>query len=261
MIFFNKYQVLGNDFIISDNIIDSKNISLTARFLCDRHFGIGSDGLILYSKENNTMKFYNPDGSTAEMCGNGIACLADYLYQKFQISVFHQGQASTSFNPMTKKVETIFESSNSHTSVLPKVSNPLDYYLNLGGKELNLSSIFLGTIHTIFIVEEFDDFLFELGPQISCHSLYPEGTNVNFVKVINRQEVEVRTFERGAGWTLSCGTGNAATIKILFQKNLIDKEAVIGLAAGRQKSLIIDDKVILESYPVLVYRGEIDEKI
>lgn len=198
---FYKYQGTGNDFIMIDNRaqgFDETNIPLVTR-LCDRRFGIGSDGLILIKEKEGydfEMVYYNADGSQS-MCGNGARCavafsrflglLSDscrfYAIDGPHEARFHQGQVELGMSPVTG-ISTIEE----------------DFYVNTGSP------------HHIRLVDEIKDFpVVEEGARIRYSDRYPKGTNVNFVSVISDQEIFVRTYERGVeNETLSCGTGVTA---------------------------------------------------
>lgn len=239
---------LGNDFIVFedlDNIYkDYNNLAIK---LCDRHFGIGGDGILVVKKSDTCqikMLIYNSDGSAASMCGNGIRCFAKYLYDK--------GYSNNKMRIDTldgiKEVEIIIEKQKAKAikvnmgkpelkaELIPSIINKeriVDEIITVDGRDYTITSMLLGVPHTIIFVEDAKDpKLMDLGKKIEKSCYFPNGTNVNFVKVINKKEYDVRTWERGAGATLACGTGTCASLVAAVLSKRCEKKAVAHLYGG-----------------------------
>ncbi|MBI3589924.1 MAG: diaminopimelate epimerase [Candidatus Melainabacteria bacterium] len=235
---FEKMHGAGNDFVLLErrhlpNGVDHKAL---AKLLCNRNFGIGADGLIIMdlssdAKVDFIWNFYNLDGSEAEMCGNGMRCFAKYVYERGFTD-------KNTFSVLTKAgiIKPTLEhdasvSVNMGTPVLPK---KIKEELLIGDKKINYSYIEIGNPHcVIFNDEEISDSVFyDLGPIIEKHSSFPHGVNVEFAKVLNKNEIRCRVWERSAGPTLACGTGACATLVAANINNLCGTNASIHLPGG-----------------------------
>lgn len=251
MLKFEKYQGAGNDFIIFDerDLIDKgvADYNQLAINVCNRNYGIGADGMIIlkYVANYPYMLFYNADGSQAPMCGNGIRCFAQYLKNNnlvegnnFTIKTVPGDMIVEIINKVDDEVmqdeKGIILSTDSQIIddkmyVKVNMGKPifdvkefintennqfLQENIEINGKNVNISYIFMGTDHSVIFVDSFDEYdIDELGKEIENFTeLFPKRVNVNFVKVLNRGKVEVITWERGAGRTLACGTGATASI-------------------------------------------------
>jgi len=227
MIKFVKMHGIGNDYIF----IDARNISIQnpeeiAVKMSNRHFGVGSDGLILILCSRSAdfrMRMFNSDGSEAEMCGNGIRCFAKYLYDKgitgaMNISVeTYAGIKYINLFIRNKKVEKVRVDMGEpllQRDEIPMQGDSgmvIDESLHLNGVKFNISAISMGNPHVVIFVEDVKNFpVGKYGPLIENHPVFPNRTNVEFVEIINENEVMVRTWERGSGETLACGTGASA---------------------------------------------------
>lgn len=229
---FTKMEAAGNDFVIFDgfkyNIDNYRELAINA---CDRHFSVGGDGIMI-CKESNTadlkMVYYNSDGTEGEMCGNGIRCFSKYAYENNIIS-------KTTFTVETlagiktiyleldeeqkvKSIEVNMGKPIFEPSAIPVKLNKdkvLEERLEIDGKELVFSSVLVGVPHTIIFIDDMDYIdINYLGRKIENHPMFPEKTNVNFVKIIERNKINIYTWERGAGRTLGCGTGSSASVVI-----------------------------------------------
>lgn len=241
---FTKYQGLGNDFIITDENIKKEKI----KKLCDRHFGIGADGLIINSKYNDIpyMKFFNADGSVARMCGNGIRCYADYLYNK--------GLDFTKIYTLAgiKKIEKI---GNNYRVFMGKAE---EKFLDKNFLSENLNSIYTGTNHCVIISDGDIEYLNKIGPLIEKNTmLFKEGTNINLVKVVDRQNIRVYTYERGVGITLACGTGACASAYLTNLKGYTDKIINVNLLGGKLKIELSSEGIYMIGSAKKVFEGEI----
>jgi len=246
---FTKMHGLGNDFIIieEDNIL-GLDYSLIAEKMCDRHFGVGADGILIVCKSDiadSKMLIYNSDGSQAEMCGNGIRCFAKYLYDKKlvcsdtilietldgvkEIKIETDGTIVKNvrvnmgipcFNPPSIPV-------NIDTDAV--VNTPID----IDGETYYITSMLMGVPHTILFVDSIDEnVIVTLGSKIEKSKYFPKKTNVNFVRVVNENEFFVRTWERGAGPTLACGTGTCASLVACALNGKTKRKATAHLPGG-----------------------------
>lgn len=272
--FFTKMQGLGNDFVIIEDLVESyKDYSEIARRLCSRHFGVGADGILVVKKSANAdskMLIYNSDGTEAEMCGNGIRCFAKYLFDR---GIVKKSPMLVETLDGIKKIELEI-----HDGVVQNVK------VNMGKPELKpgciplsiikdtiinepltiennkfyITSMLLGVPHTIIFVDEINtSYIKEMGPKIEKSNYFPKGTNVNFVNVINEGEFTVRTWERGAGLTLACGTGACASLVACVLNSKTKRKAAANLPGG---SMMIEwdekDNVYMTGPASLSFTGE-----
>lgn len=235
---FEKMHGLGNDFIMLErrHLPNNVNEPLLAKLLCDRHFNIGADGLIIIDISPNKdtdfiWKYYNSDGSEAEMCGNGMRCFAKYVYE-------HGFTDDVSFSVLTKAgiITPTIETDGNVTVMMgnPKIPDKIHRKLNVDSKEFYYTYIEIGNPHCVIFNENYvsDDDFFYLGPRIEKHALFENRINVEFAKVINYSEIKCRVWERGAGPTLSCGTGACATLVAANLNNISDSKAKVILPGG-----------------------------
>lgn len=256
---FSKLQATGNDFILLEARNMERDWSKLARDMCHRQFGIGADGLILVIDSdiaNLKMRLFNPDGSEAEVSGNGLRCFAKYVIDRkiapgpsltvetlagirtIQVSI-SQGKVSRAKVNMGMprfKAEDIPvlignpEKGRGEVDIIPI----LDYPLDIAGSKLNLSFVSMGNPHAIsFLSQPVANFpLSEIGPQVENHPIFPERVNFEIARVVNRNKIEARVWERGAGETLSCGSGACAIAVIVRIRDYIDDEVDIMLPGG-----------------------------
>jgi diaminopimelate epimerase len=227
---FWKMHGLGNDFIVIDNrdekIGDSEATALALR-LCERRFSVGADGLLLLSNSavaDVKMRIFNADGSEAEMCGNGIRCFAKYCYennvtQKNELTVETLAGVKRTWltveNQAVKSVMVDMGIPVLDRSKIPMLGKGtcINENLQIGEEQYRITCLSVGNPHCVVFVDKVDDFPVQLvGPKIENHSLFPKKTNVEFVQVLNRNELKVRVWERGCGETLACGTGACAAV-------------------------------------------------
>lgn len=212
-IYFCKMVASGNDFIVVNTKL-ARNLPFLARFLCDRKFGIGADGLLLLEKSQKAdirMRILNADGSEAEMCGNGARCVSLYL-----------GKGSVSLETKAGIIEANVSGDNVKIKLTDPKNMKLDIPLKLNNRILKASFIDTGVPHAVIFVEGLDKIdVLNLGKMIRYHKTFsPRGTNVNFVKVLSNNCIKARTYERGVeGETLACGTGSAASALIFALKS------------------------------------------
>ncbi len=279
---FFKYQGLGNDFIIFDcrdevpRALLPENHSTLMKTLCDRHFGIGADGVILVlpPKDGNDsrMRIFNSDGSEAEMCGNGIRCMAKYL------SHCDSSLPGTSWNIETKAgviTPLLVDSSSISVNMgLPLLESrdipttfPIGSYglpqdiLILDGQEFQAASVGMGNPHLMIYVDDLENIpISRWGAMLECHASFPANTNVHFVQSITKTLLKALVWERGSGPTLACGTGACAILVASCLLGLSSSKADIELPGGRLKINWPNFKspVIMTGPAELVYEGSIN---
>lgn len=242
----SKYHGLGNDFVML-RYAEAEGLSLPAlaRAACDRHTGIGADGLILAKEAPLEMVYYNQDGSRAPMCGNGIRCFAAFCYdegicreERFAVETLAGVQQVERFSAEPFQVRIGMGCPDFSRKKLALSANAPEnlwgYSLTLpSGQTVKLFSFFMGTIHTVMFVE--DAFAPEneaLGREICHHPFFSEQTNVNFVECVNQEQLRVQTYERGCGMTLACGTGACAAAVCAFREGRCGNRVTARLRLG-----------------------------
>ncbi|MBR6301351.1 diaminopimelate epimerase [bacterium] len=238
-----KMQGCGNDFVILDYdefLKFKKDISEVAKILCDRNFGVGADGLIVPDTKPNgktdiAWYFYNSDGSSAQMCGNGIRCFAKYVYDKGLVK-------SKKFSVMTLAGVIIPEIQEDGTvkvdmgiPILQDEKIPFrgERKVTVQDKTFDITPVSMGNPHcVIFTQNDTMQMAKKYGPDMEVHSYFPEKTNTEFVRVISKNEVELTVYERGCGITLACGTGACATVTAGVLNNLTDSKVKVNLPGG-----------------------------
>lgn len=247
---FTKMHGIGNDYVYVDCTKEEiRNPGEVSRFVSDRHFGIGSDGLILIKSSDAAdfrMDMYNSDGSQGEMCGNGIRCVAKYVYDygltdKEEISI--ETLAGIKYLKLTvengkvskvrvnmgepilapKQIPVLAENE-------PVVQEPIE----VCGREWKMTCVSMGNPHAVVFIDtpvkEFP--LEQIGPHFEKHARFPRRTNTEFVRVLDRRTLEMRVWERGAGETLACGTGTCATVVAGVLNGFCERETVVHLLGG-----------------------------
>lgn len=245
---FTKMHGLGNDFIVIEAIKDGTDYNSLAKKMCDRHFGIGGDGILVVEESDTAdskMLIYNSDGSQAEMCGNGIRCFAKYLYdngfvKKDIINIdtldgIKKIEVETE-GALVKRVKVNMGSPSFKPEAVP-VNLDGDMVIgrnvNIEGEEYTITSMMMGVPHTVLFLDDIESIDIEtVGKKIEHSKLFPKKTNVNFVKVIGPDEFIVRTWERGAGATLACGTGTCASLIACALNNKTGRKALAHLRSG-----------------------------
>lgn len=246
---FTKMQGCGNDYVYVngfENKIDNPN--KLSEIVSDRHFGIGSDGLIVINpseKADFKMSMYNADGSEGKMCGNGIRCVAKYVYDnkmtdKTTITVETlSGIKTLELNVKNDKVETV--KVNMGTPILlpkdvPVVSDKdkvVDEPIVIDDKEYRITCVSMGNPHAITFIENTDDLEIEtIGPKFENNPIFPDRVNTEFIQVLDRNTVKMRVWERGSGETFACGTGACATVVACVLNGLTDNKVTVKLLGG-----------------------------
>ena len=279
MIKFTKMHGLGNDYVYIDAINQKiENESSLAKFVSNRHFGIGSDGLILICKSDIAdfqMRMFNSDGSEAEMCGNGIRCVGKFVYDKgltdktiVKIETL-AGIKTLVLNTKDGKVETarvdmgepILEAEKIPVISTEKPVKNLE--LEAENKKFKFTCVSMGNPHAITIVENTKEFDVEkYGKVLEIDKAFPKKANIEFAQIVDRQNINMRVWERGAGETLACGTGACATAVACNLNGLTDRKVNIELLGG---TLNIewnetDNHVYMTGPAVTVFDGELYEE-
>lgn len=249
---FTKMHGLGNDFAIVDpsvQEITETQFPELARKWCDRHFGVGADGLIFVlptERADFRMRIFNPDGSEAEMCGNGIRCFGKYVYehglsrrnplrvetlaglQTLDLNVEHEVVKSVEVDmgqPILRRSQIPMSGEDSESVI----GEPL----NVEGAECKITCVSMGNPHCVLFVEDLAQVpLSVLGPQIETHPAFPQRINVHFAQVLSPKEVRMRVWERGAGITLACGTGACAVLVAGVLTGQTERKATVHLPGG-----------------------------
>jgi diaminopimelate epimerase len=257
---FTKMHGLGNDFVLIDGRkekLEGIDLKKLATDICDRHFGVGADGLLIIwpsQKAHYRMQIFNPDGSEPEMCGNGIRCIAKYVYEtdKLEEEVISVETLAGIILPAV-----ILGPDKTVAAVEVDMAIPEDQgEISLQG--YNFKKISMGNPHAVAVVENLAEInLSEIGPKIENDPHFPNRTNVEFVKVINDKEIEVAVWERGAGETLACGTGACASVVAASLLGKIGKRALVRLPGGNLDIEWGEDKHILMRGPAeKVFEGK-----
>lgn len=279
MISFCKMQATGNDFIIID--LFKENFRYTyynlSKFLCNRKFGVGADGVIFIDKSKVAefkMRIFNQDGTEAEMCGNGIRALAKYAYEE---GITDKKEFLIETLAGNKFVELIIEN-KTVIGVKVEIGNPIFEYnkipvifpniidkelesvkINYFNKEYEFFPISMGNPHAVCFVEKLEEVnLEEIGPVVENYKYFPKKTNVEFVEVINKSKVKVLVWERGVGRTLSCGTGACAVSCISNLKKSTNSELTVELEGGILKTIFNGESIKLIGNAEVVFKGNVD---
>ncbi len=278
---FTKMHGIGNDFILIDAInqrLDDLDLNQLAIDLCDRNFGIGADGLILVmnsDKSDIKMRIFNADGSEPEMCGNGIRCFSKFIYDNklLEKEIFSVETVAGIILPALILKEGVFEAVEVDMGkpILKPTEIPTKNFetkekvisekIIIEGKEYQFSAVSMGNPHAVVFVDDIKNIdLDKIGPVFENHEYFPQKVNVEFAEIVNRNEVAVIVWERGAGRTLACGTGACAVVVAGVLNNLLDPRVIVHLPGG---NLIIewqqqDNHVIMTGPAETVFKGEID---
>lgn len=250
---FTKMQGCGNDYVYVDGAkeqIPQEKKAELVRYLSDRHFGIGGDGVIFInpSKEADfEMEMYNMDGSRSEMCGNGIRCVSKFVYDKgltdkTTVSIVSGGVVRyLDLNIADGKVSTV--KVNMGAPILKAADIPviaeeeegevIAQRIEVGDRIYEMTCVSMGNPHAVVFLEDVANLEIEkIGPLFENHVRFPKRTNTEFVKVIDRSNVEMRVWERGTGETLACGTGACAVAVACILNGLTDDEVTVKLLGG-----------------------------
>lgn len=250
---FDKYVAAGNDFIIFNGMEDSKTeYNELALKVCDRHFGIGADGIMVCKKSDIAdikMLYFNSDGSQGEMCGNGIRCFSKYIYD---YGIIKKQNVSIETLDGIKYISIEIDELDKAKMITVDMGYPvfegikipmelnkekiLGEIISVDEKNYEYSALLVGVPHVVIFIEHIDEInINDIGEKIENHPLFPRKTNVNFVEVIDHNNINIYTWERGAGRTLGCGTGSCASVVIGNMLNILSGKVNVNTEGGSLK--------------------------
>jgi len=277
---FMKMQGVGNDFILidgddnSDFINNTVNIESRVKKLCDRHFGIGADGLMfseLSEIADIKMNYFNSDGSIAELCGNGIRCFAKFVYEtgkinkrEFSIETL-AGIKNVSLNFLNNVIDTVSVNIGQPVFDFERIPVIIDkeqkkemfaICISINEMQYSIYVLKVGGPHTVLFIDGIDDVdINSLGKEIENHKIFPQKTNVNFVKVKNKNSIELYTWERGSGRTLACGTGACASVVVGVKRKILNNTVTVYTNGGQLNVSVKDDGIYLTGEAKTVFKG------
>ncbi|HEY9832242.1 MAG TPA: diaminopimelate epimerase [Stenomitos sp.] len=274
---FTKYHGLGNDFILIDNRADMQPIitSEQAVQLCDRHFGIGADGVIFALPGENgtdyTMRIFNSDGSEPEMCGNGIRCLAQFIADLEGAEAKSEYRIHTLAGVIIPKIEgggkvkvdmgmPQLLAAQIPTTLADAEQKAIAVPLQVAGQSWEVTCVSMGNPHCITFVEDVAAIPLEaIGPQFEHHPAFPQRTNTEFIQVVRPDYLKMRVWERGAGVTLACGTGACASVVAGVLTGKSDRKATVELPGGclEIEWAQQDQRVYMTGPAERVFRGKV----
>ena len=270
-------QGIGNDYVYVNCFEETvENPAAVSEFVSDRHFGIGSDGLVLIMKSDCAdfrMRMFNADGSEAEMCGNATRCVGKYVYDNGltdKTDITLETKAGIKYLKLfTENGKVTRVTVNMGEPILTPQLIPVDYtgeefinkVISVDGTEYAITCVSMGNPHAVVYMDDIENLDIEtLGPKFELHQIFPKRTNTEFVKVIDKNTVEMRVWERGAGETLACGTGACAVLVASVLNGKCERQSTVRLIGGE---LTIewreDDNCVYMTGPAeKVFDGEID---
>ena len=276
---FTKMHGCGNDYVyvhcMEKMLEDPDKVS---RFVSDRHFGVGSDGLILICPSDQAdfrMAMYNADGSEGEMCGNGIRCVAKYVYDyglTDQTSISVETKGGIKYLDLTVKegkvslVKVNMGSPILKPSLIPIRSDKeqfVDEPVTVDGKVYRMTGVSMGNPHVVTFVDDTASLNLEkIGPSFENHELFPNRINTEFVQVLSRHEINMRVWERGSGETLACGTGTCASAVACVLNGKTDEHLTVHLLGGDLEIFYdrANDTVWMTGPASVVFDGELSEE-
>ena len=274
---FWKLQGIGNDFIAidgRDDNINSDDYGKLAKSVCHRKFSVGADGLLVVKNSNVAdieMVYYNSDGSRASMCGNGLRCFVKFVYdnnivnkEKIDVDTL-DGIKKIKINLKNKDIDTITVNMGQGSfkcSDIPINSNEeifINKEINVLDEKFIVNCMHMGVPHTVIFVDDMDmNKIHKYGPLIEKHEIFPEGTNVNFVKIIDEKNILVRTWERGCGYTLGCGTGITASFIISNYLKKVKDSVKVTSEGGSIIIDFIDNEAYMTGKAIKICEGNLE---
>ena len=275
---FTKMQGCGNDYVYVDGakeIIPLEDKPQVVRRLSDRHFGIGGDGVIFINPAEEAdfeMEMYNADGTRSEMCGNGIRCVAKFVYDKgltdkTSLSIVSCGKIKyIDLTVEEGKVSLVKVNMGApilkaeEVPVISQNEQVIDEVIIVEGKEYKITCVSMGNPHAIVFMDNVADLEIEkIGPYFENHERFPNRTNTEFIRIIDEHTVEMRVWERGTGETLACGTGACATVVACVLNGLTKEEVTVKLLGGDlQIKWDREENLVYMTGPAeIVFEGEV----
>ncbi len=269
---FTKMHGAGNDFIVIEDLNNMhEDLSNLAKKLCHRNFGIGADGILVVKNSDKAqvqMIIINADGSVASMCGNGLRCFVKYVFDNGivkgnEVTVETGDGIKTCYiNEDDEKAISITVNMGEYTfepTLIPANTNEPIIQKNIvaNNEEYIISTLLLGVPHTI-ILGKLDSFSVIEGEAIEHHELFPKGTNVNFCEVKSKDEICVKTWERGVGATMACGTGSCASVVVCNKLNLVNSNVKVSVPGGCLEVEVDSNVVYMTGDAQITFKGEIE---
>ena len=272
---FTKMHGCGNDYVYINCFNETvEDPSALAIKVSDRHFGIGSDGLILICPSTVAdfrMRMFNADGSEGEMCGNGIRCVAKYVYDHGmtdakKISI-ETGAGIKYLDLTVEDGKVSLVKVDMGEPILAPAEIPVDFAgermvnepVEVDGKEWNMTCVSMGNPHAVVFVSDTKSLELEkMGPHFEHHKIFPKRTNTEFVQILSRNEINMRVWERGSGETLACGTGTCASVMACILNGYTEHEVLVHLIGG-DLTIHYDEKnshIFMTGPAVTVFEGE-----
>jgi diaminopimelate epimerase len=269
MINFTKLHGNGNDFILIDEynekiIEDSKKAAFALKY-CDRRFGIGADGVLYLGRSEKAdirMQIYNSDGTEAEMCGNGVRCLVRYGldegYIEEKASVETRAGVLTISSRIEEKTWITVNMGKPQFERAKIPANGAGEFIDVAMQGYKVSAVNTGVPHAVIFEDSLDAQCMLAAPKIRYDPIFPKGANVNFVQLISKNEITIRTYERGVeGETLSCGTGSVACAVLGHRLGKTGKEVKVNTKGGELRITIAQDAVYMEGTAERVFEGQV----
>lgn len=268
-------QGAGNDFLLFNGVKNKyENYSKMAQKLCDRRYGVGGDGIMIAEESQKAdikMVYYNSDGSKGEMCGNGIRCFSKFIYEeeivkKSEITIETGDGIKIAYLTIDdkNKVESIMISmgkarlNSKEIPVLIEKNKVINEKINIDGEDIVFSAVLIGVPHAVIIKEDLESIdVNTLGAKIEKDKLFPKNINVNFIQILDKDRIKIKTWERGAGRTLACGTGSCSGVYISNLLGLVDNEVVVETEGGVLKIKLKGDEVFMIGTAETTFKGEI----
>ncbi len=272
---FTKMHGLGNDFVVVEDFnLGLSNYEKLALFVCDRHFGVGADGLVLLQPSEKApfrMRIFNADGSEAEMCGNALRCIGKYLYERgmaretvidVEVHLAVKTLWLTLAGSSVVSVEVDMGEPVLESDLVPVAGERrrvVSEDITAAGKTFAMTAVSLGNPHCVVFVENVEAVpLWQWGPVLETHPAFPRRTNVEFVQVLSPGEARFIVWERGAGPTLACGSGACAVLVAGVLNKKLKRRATLHLPGGSlQVEWRGDNRIYLNGPAVEVFRGEL----
>lgn len=272
---FYKMQGAGNDFVLFDGINnDCSHLPSLAKKICNRKFGVGGDGIMIALPSKTAdikMVYYNSDGSLGEMCGNGIRCFSKFIYDtnlvkstsiKIETDAgIKEAELFLDENNNVQKVKifmgnTIFDPKKIPVNI--EEENVINKKIFIDNNEITFSTILVGVPHTVIICKDLNNIdINHLGYLIENHPIFPKKTNVNFIEIVNNNKIKIKTWERGAGRTLACGTGSCASAFLANYFNLTNSIVEVETEGGDILVELKENGIYMTGSAEIIFKGEI----
>ena len=270
---FTKMQGIGNDYVyvncFEETVADPAAV---ARFVSDRHFGIGSDGLILIGPSGTAdcrMDMYNMDGSRGVMCGNGVRCVGKYAYDHGLVPGDRRSLTVETLAGIKTIEFTVEEENGRFTARLltvdmgeARLTSELPEPINVDGRDYSFVGISVGNPHAVYLMDSIDDLrLDRIGPSFEMHPRFqPDRVNTEFIQLVDRNHIRMRVWERGSGETWACGTGATASAAAAILMGYTEDEVEVELRGGKLRIRLDRESghLFMTGPAVEVFRGDID---